>query len=61
MEQRGETMEKFWMWVAWRLPRRLAYWCAVRVAAFATTGVYGEGVAVPDLTVMDALRRWEMA
>lgn len=42
----------------WRLPRRLVYWCAIRVAANATTGPYSSQI-VPDLTAMDALKRWE--
>lgn len=50
-------MEKFWMWVAWRLPRQLAYWATVRVVAHATTVGHEE---VPELKAMDALRRWEM-
>jgi hypothetical protein len=44
--------------VVWRLPRRLAYWCAIRVIAHATTGEYSNQV-VPELTAMDALKRWE--
>ena len=44
--------------IAWKLPRRLAYWCAIRVIAHATTGKYGNTV-VPELRAMDALKRWE--
>ena len=51
-------MERFWFWLAWRMPRPLAYFCTVRLGAHATTGKYGETV-VPDLTYMDALKRWE--
>ena len=43
--------------VVWRLPRRLVYWSAIRVAASATTGRYSDQI-VPDLTVVDALDRW---
>ena len=46
------------MWIAWHLPRSLVMWCYVRVGAHATTGQYGNTV-VPDLTMMDALKRWE--
>ncbi len=43
--------------VAWALPRRVAYWCAVRVAAHATTGEHGHE-PVPEVTAMEALQRW---
>lgn len=49
--------EKFWMWLAWRLPRVLVKWAAVRLGAHATTGDYSDTV-VPELTFMDALKRW---
>ena len=51
--------ERFWMALAWKLPRSLAMWAAVRVIAHATTGPYGNTV-VPDLTAMDALQRWDL-
>ena len=44
--------------LAWLLPRRLVYWCAIRIMANATTGKYGNQ-DVPALTAMDALQRWE--
>lgn len=47
-----------WQKIAWLVPRRLAYWCAIRVMANATTGQYGDTV-VPELRAMDALQRWE--
>jgi hypothetical protein len=53
------TNERFWQFLAWRLPRSLAYWCAIRVMAHATQGRYGTQV-VPELTAMDALKRWEL-
>jgi hypothetical protein len=53
-----KTPERFWMFVAWKLPRTLAMWAAVRVIAHATTGPYGDTV-VPDLSAMDALKRWD--
>ena len=52
-------IEKITIWIAWLLPRRLAYWCAVRVHAHATLPPYGSQV-VPELMAMDALRRWEL-
>lgn len=49
--------EKIARKIAWLLPRRVAYWCAVRVMAHATTGEYS-GQVVPELTAADALKRW---
>jgi hypothetical protein len=49
--------ERFVMWLAWRLPRRVVYWCAVRLGGAATAGRYSSQV-VPDLKFMDALQRW---
>ena len=45
-------------WLAWHIPKKLCYWCAVRVMAFATQGKYSNQV-VPELTAIDALSRWE--
>lgn len=43
-------------WLAWRLPRPLVYWCAIRLWAHATTGRYG--TTIPStLPVDEALRR----
>ncbi|MEE8240134.1 MAG: hypothetical protein V3R16_02600 [Nitrospirales bacterium] len=50
--------EKFWIWLVWKLPRDLVYWCAIRAGAAATTPPYGHQL-VPDLTFMQALKRWE--
>lgn len=50
--------ERFFMWLAWRLPRKLAYFATIRVFAHGTTGPYGHTEA-PALTIADALQRWE--
>ncbi len=44
--------------ISWWMPRRLVYFCAIRLMANATTGDHSHQV-VPDLTAMDALKRWE--
>lgn len=49
--------DKFVMWVAWKLPKRLVYWCAVRVTAQASQGGYAHE-EVPSISAMDALDRW---
>ena len=58
--ERGMVMkEKLCIWLAWKLPRGLVYWCAIRLMAHATTGDYGH-VIVPELLAMDALKRWDL-
>ena len=50
--------DKALMWIAWHLPKPLVMWCYVRVGAHATTGRYSSTL-VPELSMMDALGRWE--
>lgn len=50
-------VEKFWLWLAWHLPRRLVYWSAIRLIAHATMGRHS-GTIVTDLTAMDAKDAW---
>lgn len=49
--------DKFAHWIARHLPKRIVYWCAIRVSAHATTGKYSSQI-VPELTVMDAVKRY---
>lgn len=56
--ERAKFFERVLLKVVWALPRKVAYWAAIRVMAHATTGRYGNQV-VPDLTAMDALKRWD--
>lgn len=44
-------------WVAWHLPKRVVMWAAMRLGAHATQGDYSSQV-VPDLSFMDAVKRW---
>lgn len=46
--------------IARRLPRRVVYYAAIRLWAHGTTGRYGRTIA-PELTVADAIERWEPA
>jgi hypothetical protein len=57
MTRRDMITDRVWQWIAWRLPRRLVMWAAVRLIIHATAGEYSAQV-VPELTAMDALRRW---
>lgn len=49
--------ERLTVWLAWRLPKPLVYWATLRLIAHATQGRYSNQV-VPDLSAMDALKRW---
>ena len=47
------------LWIADHLPRRVVYWCAIRLGVHATLGRYSQQI-VPDLYFMDVLKRWEL-
>lgn len=48
--------EKIVRWLAWKLPRRLAYWCGIRVMAYST---FVHGKRTPEqISIMDALKAW---
>jgi hypothetical protein len=49
--------EKVLIWIAWAMPKCVVYWCAVRLMSHATVGEYSDQV-VPELTALDALKRW---
>lgn len=50
-------IEKFWWWLAWRLPRRLVYLAFIRLWAHGTTGQWGD--QHPGLMTFDeASKRW---
>lgn len=53
----SKIYERFWLWLAWKLPRTLVMWASIRLIAHATTGEYGSTI-VPELSAMDALKRW---
>jgi hypothetical protein len=50
--------ERFIIALAWLLPRRLVYWCAIRLGAHATQDAY-ENQIVTELSFVDALKRWD--
>lgn len=54
----GRLSERIPRNIAYMLPRSIVYWCAIRVASHATSGQYSNQV-VPELTAMDALKRWD--
>ena len=49
--------EKVWYWVASHLPKKLIYFATIMLAAETTTGEYSN-TSVPELTVMDAIKRF---
>lgn len=49
--------ERFYVWLAWKLPRSLVKWCAVRLITEGTTGKY-RNTHVCDLRVDEAMIRW---
>jgi hypothetical protein len=53
-----QKLESLQMLLAWLAPHWLVRWCGVRMGAHATTGRFGDQV-VPELSMMDALQRWE--
>jgi hypothetical protein len=56
--RRSDARDTAWRWMAWKLPGPLVYWAAVRLMSRATGHSWNEA-AVPDLTALDALMRWQ--
>ena len=52
-----QDKKSFYESLAWRLPRKLVYFCVIRMWAKTTTGKYGN-TEVPALTVDEMLKRW---
>jgi hypothetical protein len=52
--------EKILIAIAWRLPRSLVYWCAVRVMTYATQG-QNANMEVSQLNAIDGLNRWRLS
>jgi hypothetical protein len=42
--------ERLIMWIVWKLPRILVYWCAIRLMTF--------NGGCPDRSCSDALKGW---
>ena len=51
----ADTMPIF---LAYHLPRRVAYWAAIRVGAHATCGEWGNE-SPTEVSMMTILKRWE--
>lgn len=53
-----QLLEKTYKNLAFILPKRLVYWCSIRLIASVTQSQYSNQ-PVSELTAMDALKRWE--
>jgi len=51
-------IDRIFMRIAWLLPKRLVFWCSIRLGVYATSGDYRE-TEVPTLLFMEALERWK--
>lgn len=49
--------EKIQMKIAWLMPKWLVKWCVIRLMPHATQGKY-RNQNVPELTCIQALKRW---
>lgn len=54
----SKRADKSLIWVAYRLPKRLVMWCAIRVINNACLGEHGNQI-VGDLSAMEAMKRWD--
>lgn len=52
-----KKVENLQVAIAWMVPRWLVKWAAIRLMCHATQGQYANQI-VPELTAMDALKRW---
>lgn len=50
--------EKIYMKLAWFLPKRLIYWCYVRMHSYATTTKQFENKTPDQVTCFDAMEVW---
>jgi len=56
-EKLKKIHDKFWMGLAWHMPRKLVYWCVVRATGFATTGKYSDTI-LPEITAAEVADRF---
>lgn len=55
--------DQIWMWIAWHCPRRLVYWCAIRMGTHEPQALSPEEFAaweqVPARRFADGLKLWD--
>ena len=49
---------RFWYWLAWAVPKKLVYFCGIRLWCHATQGKHS-GVIVGEVRMNAALKNWE--
>lgn len=54
----AKIREKLAFKIAWLMPHWLVYFCGIRMACNGTQGKYDHQI-VPELTMMDAIKRWD--
>ncbi len=52
-------MNRFYSWLAYKLPKKLVYWCAIRFGAFGTTGNKYGNTDVTSVRFITLLNRWD--
>ena len=52
-------LDRFYCWLAFSAPRRLAYWCAVRVGAHASMVLSHR--PMPEITLLEAGDAWHQS
>ncbi len=50
--------ERIMLFIVYRLPNWLIYWCVIRAFSYATTGE-NSGVLAGEVTAMQVLKCWE--
>jgi len=56
-ELRRRAWDRFCFSIAWKLPKRMNYWAAVRLFS-SSTGCPYEGEDVTKVTCIQAMKRW---
>jgi hypothetical protein len=51
-------MDNIWMWIAWKLPRRLAMWVFIRIVSNASGSDELSNKVMGEITVFDCMRYW---
>lgn len=59
MSEKKKLLDKLARWIAWKLPRNVVMWAAIRLIAHATQGPYSKTDAA-SLEAMEALSRWKI-
>ncbi len=59
-QRAGVSFDPFWHWLAFKLPWRLVYWCAIRVWAQSTSGRWEHEENHAHIPIDCAIRRFEV-